>query len=55
MQFGPSIKWGLKRWYENGSLHYDTILQLGQYCKKMKKTVRDTIPHPSVRGLPDPN
>jgi hypothetical protein len=28
---------GTKRWCENGSLDYDTILQLGQNCKKQKR------------------
>jgi hypothetical protein len=30
----PQYQLGIKRWCENGSPDYYTILQLGQFCKK---------------------
>jgi hypothetical protein len=57
----PQYQLGTKRWCENGSLDYDTILQLDWYCKNERDgqryhTCKPLWPYikPSVRGLPDP-
>jgi hypothetical protein len=38
----PPKQLGTKKWCESGSLDYDTILQLDQFCKK-RGMVGDTI------------
>jgi hypothetical protein len=45
----PQYQLETKKWCENGSLDYDTILQLDQFCKK-QDMARDTI-HESRYGL----